>query len=190
MAYQLLYADDTNSQLISGRRHHLFRLSNPILPPMSARTWVIGLWYTYTKAIIPRPQEFQTKILSPQRKTYLFIYPSTERGSTLPTLPSDAGTDWYSLEFSQPRTRQSLTIPVKFGVLRSDESGTVTVSRTYRISGLHGVVHDTPTEAKPTEAKPTEGWGSPSLKNGFSTYSIPRNRNLARARWRLGSASD
>jgi hypothetical protein len=92
-----------------------------------------------------------------------FFVPVVER---LPVEPQiTRGKDWYTLDVSLPWTVLGITpkpgerFAAEFGVLRSDDTGTGTVSRTYWNSGQRGMVVDTP-----TEAKPTTNWGSLLLK--------------------------
>ena len=92
-----------------------------------------------------------------------FFVPVVERLKIIPTVTK--GKDWYTLKIDLPwsvlgiQPKHGLSIPLEFGLLRGDVTGTTTVSRTYWNSGLHGMVQDTP-----TEAKPTSDWGTLILK--------------------------
>jgi len=82
------------------------------------------------------------------------IEPNVQRGET-----------WYTVEAAIPwaalgiKPDHGMRIPIELGVLRSDPTGTKTISRDYWNSGLSGMVTDVPTEARPTEK-----WGVLELR--------------------------
>ena len=71
------------------------------------------------------------------------------------------GKDFYTVELGIPwsvlgiEPKPGLQIPAEFGILRSDPTGSTTVSRDYWHSGLSGMVQDVP-----NEVKPTDNWGT------------------------------
>jgi hypothetical protein len=85
--------------------------------------------------------------------------PVVERLPLMPVVRR--GDNWYTVELAIPWTvlgiepHGGLRIPAELGVLRSDPSGTKTISRNYWNSGLSGMVMDVPTEVRPTER-----WGT------------------------------
>ena len=81
--------------------------------------------------------------------------PVVERMDLVPEV--ERGDSWYVVKLAIPWKSLGIDLhsPIKpkfeLGLLRSDASGTKTISRDYWHSGLSGMVQDVPSEARPTE---------------------------------------